>query len=121
MGIRDRFARSAQGKEALVAERLSTQFADLGLVGLAAMPMRERVAVCGEIRRMSIKPRAGIPAVEIEISDGTADLTVIFSGRERIPGIGHNRGLVVTGVAHVEGSRRVMINPAYRLLPKPGQ
>ena len=121
MGIRDRFARSAQGKEALVAERLSTQFADLGLVGLAVMPMRERVAVCGEIRRMSIKPRAGIPAVEIEISDGTADLTVIFSGRERIPCIGHNRGLVVTGVAHVEGSRRVMINPAYRLLPKPGQ
>ena len=38
-----------------------------------------------------------------------------------IPGIGHNRGLVVSGVAHKEGSRRVMLNPMYRLLPKPGR
>lgn len=70
---------------------------------------------------MSIKPRAGIPAVEIEISDGTGDLTVVFSGRERIPGIGHNRSLIVTGIAHLEGSRRVMLNPAYQLLPEPGK
>lgn len=121
MGLRNRLARSAHGKETLVSERLSTQFANLGLVDLAAMPMRERVAVCGEIRRMSIKPRAGIPAVEVEISDGTAVLTIVFSGRDHIPGIGHNRGLIVTGVAHLEGMRRVMLNPAYQLLPRPGQ
>lgn len=121
MGIKGLFSRSAQTREELTSERLSAKFGDLHLVPLSAMPMRERVAVCGEIRRMSIKPRAGIPAVEVEISDGSADLTVIFSGRERIPGIGHNRGLVVTGVAHMEGTRRVMLNPVYRLLPKPGQ
>jgi len=121
MGLKDFFSRSAQTREELTSERLSAKFGDLHLVSLSDMPMRERVAVCGEIRRMSIKPRAGIPAVEVEISDGTADLTVIFSGRERIPGIGHNRGLIVTGVAHIEGSRKVMLNPAYQLLPKPGQ
>jgi hypothetical protein len=121
MGLKDFFSRSAQTREELTSERLSAKFGDLHLVSLSDMPMRERVAVCGEIRRMSIKPRAGIPAVEVEISDGTADLTVIFSGRERIPGIGHNRGLIVTGVAHIEGTRKVMLNPAYQLLPKTGQ
>ncbi len=121
MGLRDFLGRSAQSREEMVAERLSAKFGDMNMVSLATMPMRQRVDVCGEIRRMTVKPRAGIPAVEIEISDGTGELTVIFSGRERIPGIGHNRGLTVSGVAHVEGARRVMLNPLYRLLPKPGQ
>lgn len=121
MGLKSFFARGSQTKEELISERLTAKFDGLHLVTLADMPMRERTTVCGEIRRMSIKPRAGIPAVEVEINDGSGDLTVIFSGRERIPGIGHNRGLVVTGVAHMEGARRVMLNPAYQLLPKTGQ
>lgn len=121
MGLRDIFSRGGQSKDSLVAERLSEQFEDLQLTSLATMPMRQRVEVCGEIRRMSVKPRAGIPAVEVEISDGTGDLTLIFYGRSHVPGIGHNRALTVNGVAFYEGSRRVMLNPAYRLLPRPGQ
>lgn len=121
MGLRDRIVKGGKSTSTLVAERLSLQFENLELTSLADMPLRRRVEVCGEIRRMVVKPRAGIPAVEVEISDGTGELTVIFSGRQRIPGIGHNRGLTVCGVAHTEGSRRVMLNPRYRLLPKPGQ
>ena len=121
MGLRKMFNRGSQTKDELVAERLSEEFEDLHLTSLAEMPMRQRVDVCGEIRRMSVKPRAGIPAVEVEISDGTDDLTLIFYGRSHVPGIGHNRALTVSGVAFHEGSRRVMLNPAYRLLPRPGQ
>ena len=121
MGIRNYLSRGSQTKDELVSERLCAKFGELHMVTLADMPMRRRVDVCGEIRRMSVKPRAGIPAVEVEISDGTGEITVIFSGRERIPGIGHNRGLTVSGVAHWEGKRRVMLNPIYSLLPSPGQ
>lgn len=121
MGLKSFLSRGAQTREELTSERLSAKFGELRLVTLSEMPTREPVAVCGEIRRMSIKPRAGIPAVEVVISDGSGELTVIFSGRERIPGVGHNRGLVVTGVAYLEGTRKVMLNPVYRLLPKPGQ
>ena len=121
MGLLDKFVRSGRSKEELTSERLTEKFEEFHLVPLSNMPMRERTAVCGEVRRMTIKPRAGIPAVEVEISDGSGELTVIFSGREKIAGIGHNRGLLVTGVAYFEGSRRVMLNPVYRLLPKPGQ
>ena len=120
MGLRDLLAGNSRSKEDLVAERLCQRFEDLHLMSLANMPLRQRVDVCGEIRRMTVKPRGGIPAVEVEISDGTEHITLIFSGRNYIPGIGHNRGLVVCGVAHKEGSRRVMLNPMYRLLPKPG-
>lgn len=121
MGLRDFLTKSSQSKDDLVSERLCATFGELELVSLSEMPMRQRVEVCGEIRRMAVKPRAGIPAVEIEVSDGTGELTVIFSGRDRIPGVGHNRGLTLSGVAHMEGTRRVMLNPVYRLLAKPGQ
>jgi len=121
VGLRDFFNKGGASRSELIAERLSDQFAHLHLVLLADMPLRERVEVCGEIRRMTVKPRAGIPAVEVEISDGTGELTVIFSGRQSIPGIGHNRCITVYGVAHTEGTRRVMLNPRYRLLPRPGQ
>jgi len=121
MGLRDLFNRGSQSKDDLVAERLSEQFEELHLTSIENMPMRQRVDVCGEIRRMSVKPRAGIPAVEVEINDGSGDLTLIFYGRSHVPGIGHNRALTVSGVAFREGSRRVMLNPAYRLLPRTGQ
>lgn len=121
MGLRERFSVGGKSRDDLVSERLCARFEDMHMTSLDTMPMRQRVEVCGEIRRMSVKPRAGIPAVEVEISDGTGELTLVFSGRDRIPGIGHNRGLVVSGVAHVEGRRRVMLNPSYQLLPKPGQ
>ena len=121
MGLRDFFTRDSPSKEELVSERLCERFEDLHMLSLADMPLRHRVDVCGEIRRMSVKPRAGIPAVEVEISDGTGELTLVFYGRSHMPGIGHNRALTVSGVAFREGSRRVMLNPAYRLLPREGQ
>ncbi|MFM8958073.1 MAG: hypothetical protein ACKOJH_11800, partial [Actinomycetota bacterium] len=105
MGLRDLFSKGATSRTELVTERLSDQFEHLQLVSLADMPLRERVEVCGEIRRMTVKPRAGIPAVEVEINDGTGELTVIFSGRQRIPGIGHNRCLTVCGVARVNNPK----------------
>lgn len=118
MGIRDYVRRSARGASELETDRLCAFFERFHLTTLRDMPTRQRVDVCGEIRRMSVKPRSGIPAVEVEISDGTGELTVIFSGRKTIPGIMHGRPLAVSGVAHCEGDRHVMLNPAYRLLPQ---
>ncbi len=53
------------------------------------------------------------------MSDGTADATVVFTGRRSVGGLEHGRGLVVEGVAHDERGRCVILNPAYTLLPKP--
>ncbi|MGA0064706.1 MAG: hypothetical protein ACO3IV_04625 [Ilumatobacteraceae bacterium] len=118
MGLRDYVRRSARGASELETDRLCAFFEQFHLTSLHDMPTRQRVDVCGEIRRMSVKPRSGIPAVEVEISDGTGELTVVFSGRKTIPGIMHGRPLAVSGVAYCEGDRRIMLNPAYRLLPR---
>ena len=120
MGLRDAF--KAKGVRELDSERLIERFAEQiskhGVVKITDLAPRTKARVCGEVKRMTIKPRSGIPAVEVEISDGTGELTVIFSGRREIPGIMHGSPLAVSGVAHCEGDHHVMLNPAYRLLPR---
>ena len=50
------------------------------------------------------------------ISDGTGEITVIFSGRRNIPGIDHGGCIMIDGVPHQDGDRTVVLNPAYTLL-----
>lgn len=100
----------------LSSERLRARFAEYGFTGLDQLRCRERARVGGEVRIMRIQPRSGVPAVEAVISDGSGELTVIFSGRRIIPGIEHGRCLAVEGVAYRDGDRTVMLNPRYTLL-----
>lgn len=120
MGVRDRLRSMSRDISELDAERLTGRFAPLGLVHLADAPPRTRVTVCGEVERITLKPRAGAPAMEIVIDDGTAEATVIFSGRPAVRGIGHGRCVIVEGVAFEERGRLVFLNPSYTLLPAPG-
>lgn len=120
MGIRGRIRSMSRDIGELDAERLTERFAPLGLVHLADALPRTRVTVCGEVERITLKPRAGAPAMEIVIDDGTAEATVIFSGRPAVRGIGHGRCVVVEGVAFEERGRLVFLNPSYTLLPAPG-
>jgi hypothetical protein len=66
---------------------------------------------------VTLQPRAGVPALEAELYDGSGVLTLIWLGRRRIGGIDCGRKLTATGrIATMEG-RRVMFNPQYELLP----
>jgi hypothetical protein len=116
MGLRETF--KAKGNRKLDAERLVDRFERLNLTHLDNVVARQRVQVCGEVKRMTIKPRSGIPSTEIVINDGTGEATVIFSGRRHITGIEHGRCLIVDGVAFAERSSHVFLNPAYTLLPQ---
>lgn len=116
MGLRDIRKNLLTDKKEIDTERLCSRFEQYDFVSLGDMKCRQRVKVAGEIKRMRIKPRSGIPAVEIVISDGTGELTVIFSGRRNIPGIDHGGCIMIDGVPHQDGDRTVVLNPAYTLL-----
>lgn len=119
MGIRD--ALTPKNLREIDSERLVERFAHLDLRHLADAPARARVRVCGEIKRMTIRPRSGIPSTQIVIADGTGEATVVFSGRRRMRGIDHGRCLVVEGVAFADSDGLTFLNPAYTLLPKNGE
>jgi hypothetical protein len=117
MGLKDAFNSKVKPVRELDAERLVDRFAELRLQPLGELEARDRTKVCGEVKRMTIKPRSGIPSTEIVINDGTGDATVIFSGRRHVAGIEHGHCIVIEGVAFADANRLVFLNPKYSLLP----
>lgn len=75
--------------------------------------------VCGVLKSVSLRPGAGVPAVEADLYDGSGHLTLVFLGRRGIAGIEPGRRIVATGRANCQEDRPVMYNPRYQLLPMP--
>ncbi|HSJ59758.1 MAG TPA: OB-fold nucleic acid binding domain-containing protein [Jiangellaceae bacterium] len=99
------------------AERLRAEAEEAGYQCLADVGDRQVAAVRGTLQTVTLQPRAGVPALEAELFDGTDVLTLIWLGRRRIGGIDCGRKLIASGrISTVEG-RRVMYNPRYQLLP----
>ena len=117
MGLRDLKKRLTASVRELDDQRLQERFHGLGLTPMSELTCRRPVRVGGEITRMRTLPRSGVATVEITVSDGTGQATAVFTGRRQLGGIEHNRAIVLEGVAHQERGKRVLLNPAYTLLP----
>lgn len=97
------------------ARELQRDVEKSGRMALADAPLRQVVTVQGTLRTVTLRPRGGVPALEAELYDGTATITVLWLGRRRIAGIFPGRNIVVTGrIGDAEGVR-VMYNPRYDL------
>jgi hypothetical protein len=117
VGLRDLKRRITTSPEDLHNESLRGRYCVPGATTIAELPLRVPVKVSGEIKRIRTVPRSGVPALELVVSDGTGDAVVVFTGRRAVGGLDHGRGVVIEGVAHDERGRRVILNPAYTLLP----
>ena len=76
---------------------------------------RQRVELQGSLRTVTLRPRGGVPALEAELYDGSALITLVWLGRRRIAGIEPGRAIKVTGRVGVQDKTRVMFNPRYEL------
>lgn len=85
-----------------------------GVVSIADAPDRDRVTLQGKVSTVTLRPRGGVPALEAELYDGSASLTLVFLGRRRIAGIAPGVPVRVEGRI---GNDRVMFNPRYQLRP----
>jgi hypothetical protein len=79
---------------------------------------RQEVRVVGEIASVRIVPRAGSPSLEATVSDGSAALIVVWTGRRHIAGISPGRRLTLAGRGNPSGpaGRLTFFNPDYELL-----
>jgi len=91
----------------------------LGLVPAAECGDRQRVTVHGSIRSVRMLPRAGSPALEAELFDGSGSIMLVWLGRRRIHGIECGRTLKASGLVSLKGDQRVIYNPRYELDPAP--
>jgi hypothetical protein len=112
----ERAERSGNDRAAREHERLRHRFEHFDATAIGSVQVRQLARVVGEVRRVGVTPRSGVPSLEVVVSDGTADAVAVFTGRRNITGIENGRALVLEGVPRDEHGRKVMLNPAYTLL-----
>lgn len=106
---------SPQGQ--LEAEQLQEQAGRLGGTPVSGLPDRQPACVCGIVRTVTLRPRAGVPALVAELYDGSGVLTVVWLGRRSITGVQAGSRLRVRGRVAQRAGGPVVFNPAYDLLP----
>ena len=108
--------RFVASQEELEAQELLSDAEEAG-IPIARAGDREELTVCGTLRTVTLRPRAGVPALEAELYDGSGTLSIVWLGRRRIGGIEPGRTLVAHGRVAMTQGRPVMFNPRYELRP----
>lgn len=110
----NRLASSAKEHE---AAELQKDCDALGAVPVAALVDRARVRVAGTLRTVTLRPRAGVPALVAELYDGSGSISLVWLGRRQIPGIEPGRAIVCYGRVTCDAEQPVLFNPRYELRP----
>ena len=120
MGLKRMIGRITAPAHEVEARELQEDAVDAGGTPIRQCCDRDQVTMCGTLRTVTLRPRAGVPALEAELYDGSGTVSLIWLGRRRIAGVEPGRGMKVTGrVAMLEG-RPVVYNPRYELRPGSG-
>ncbi|HZI96294.1 MAG TPA: OB-fold nucleic acid binding domain-containing protein [Actinomycetales bacterium] len=119
--LRSALTRLTSSRSELDAAQDSARSHRMGGTPCGELTGRRRVVVAGTLRSVTLRPRAGVPALEAEISDGTGTLSVIWLGRREIHGVEAGRWLRVDGLVACSEGRKVIYNPRYQLLPGPAE
>jgi hypothetical protein len=91
-----------------------------------ATPMRDlqdrQVAtVSGTVRAVTLRPRVNVPALVVDLYDGTTTINLVWLGRRRIRGIEPGTFLRATGRVTLTRGTPTIFNPAYEIVPAGGQ
>lgn len=114
--LRSVLSRLTADREELEAAEEQEHSAALGGTPCAQLRDRSRTRVSGVLRTVTLRPRAGVPALEAELFDGSGSLSVVWLGRREIAGIEPGRRLQVEGLVSCIDRRSVMYNPRYELV-----
>ena len=103
----------------LESEELQRNVREEGAMPIGECEDRQRVQLTGTVSTVTINPRAGHPALEVELRDGSGAVTLVWLGRRQIPGIDCGRTLKVSGRISCHEGRRLIYNPRYKLIQTP--
>jgi len=113
--IRRAFRRISASPDELEADALDTERQVQRCRQINGITDREVVTLYGELKNVSLAPRAGTPSLEASLYDGSGVVTLVWLGRRKIAGIKPGVGLVVSGRVSCHDGRRVIYNPRYEL------
>jgi hypothetical protein len=111
--------RLASSNAELESEEMQQSVRESGAVPIQSCEDRQRVELVGQVSTVTINPRGGHPALEVELRDGSGTVTLVWLGRRQISGIDPGRSLKVAGRISCHDGRRLIYNPRYELLVTP--
>jgi RecG-like helicase len=103
----------------LESEELQRNVREGGSIPINTCEDRQRVQLTGTVSTVTINPRGGHPALEVELRDGSGAVTLVWLGRRQISGIDCGRTLKVWGRISCHEGRRLVYNPRYELMQTP--
>jgi RecG-like helicase len=119
-GFWSRWTRSQAQVEAEELQQQIREAEDEELTAIDCCTPGETVTIRGMVRSVTLRPRSTVPALEIELYDGSGSVSVVFLGRRRIPGIDAGRRMVVCGRLTCNAENPTIYNPRYELKPLSG-
>jgi hypothetical protein len=113
-------ARLARTEVEFEARDLQEDTGRLGATPIAALTDRVEASVCGSVRSVTLRPRLNVPALVVELYDGSETLNLIWLGRRRIGGIVPGTYLTAHGRVTFKHGIPTIFNPAYEIKPTRG-
>lgn len=102
------------------ADELMEDATKLGATPIKELTDREVASVCGSVRAVTLPPKKSVPALVVDLYDGSKSLNLVWLGRRSIGGIQPGTFLKARGrVTFVKGIPTIF-NPAYEILPSRG-
>lgn len=112
--------RLARTESELEARELKKDTWRLGATPIADLADRSQASVCGAVRSVTLRPRVNVPALVVELYDGSKTLNLVWLGRRRIGGIVPGTYLTAHGRVTYKHGIATMFNPAYEIKPDRG-
>ena len=120
-GLLSRFTtRLASTESELEDLELQEDTGRLGGTPIADLTDRAEASVCGAVRSVTLRPRVNVPALVVELYDGSKTLNLIWLGRRRIGGIVPGTYLTAHGRVTYKHGIPTIFNPAYEIKPVRG-
>jgi len=113
-------ARLARSESDLEAQDLQEDTGRLGGTPIIDLVDRSEASVCGAVRSVTLRPRVNVPALVVEIYDGSKTLNLIWLGRRRIGGVVPGTYLSAHGRVTYQHGIPTIFNPAYEIRPSRG-
>jgi RecG-like helicase len=99
------------------ADELQEDAARLGCTPMCDLQDRQEATVSGTVRAVTLRPRVNVPALVVDLYDGSRTINLVWLGRRTIGGI--EPGTYLRAHGRVTYSRGIptIFNPSYEIVP----
>jgi RecG-like helicase len=99
------------------ADELQEDAARLGCTRMCDLKDRAEATVSGTVRAVTLRPRVNVPALVVDLYDGTRTIHLVWLGRRTIAGISPGTYLRASGRVTYSRGIPTIFNPAYEIVP----